>query len=183
MDIIDFVMIQKLPVSLFRRRCSKRMNIKLIYMWGSYQNLSSYHFWYYASQNNLYCRYIKVPYLKISGEGPHQSRSFASSWQILQKLGVSNDLKGVVMENFSGGKPPDPHFSFLRSHRLSTPLYEFRFWRLYLDSWLKCVPTFRHFQLHFSIFRETVLSICNLGLVKTWTQTWSICRPKMKEPK
>ena len=104
---------------------------------------------------------------------------FSKNWAF------SNDLKGVVMKIISGGKPPDPQFSILRSHRLSTPLYEFCFSRLYLDSWHKCVPTFRHFQLHLSIFNErrTVLSICNLRFVKAQTQTWSICRPKMKEPK
>ena len=33
----------------------------------------------------------------------------------------SNDLKGVVMENFPGGKPLDPHFFSLRTHLLSAP--------------------------------------------------------------
>ena len=37
----------------------------------------------------------------------------------------SNDLMGVVMKNFPGGKPPDPRFYFLRSHLISVPQYEF----------------------------------------------------------
>ena len=39
----------------------------------------------------------------------------------------SNDLKGVVMKNFPGGKPPDPRASSLRSLLVSAPpQYEFR---------------------------------------------------------
>ena len=123
----------------------------------------------------LYCRFIKVPYLKIFWEKTPSvviicffHGKFSKNWAFF------NHLKGVVMTIVSGGKPPDPQFSFLRSHRLSTPLYEFCFSRLYLDSWHKCVPTFRHFQLHLnlSIFKErrTVLSICYIGFVKAQTQ-------------
>ena len=39
----------------------------------------------------------------------------------LQKGALSNDLKGVVAKNFSGGEPPDPHFCSLRSYLVSAP--------------------------------------------------------------
>ena len=41
---------------------------------------------------------------------------------VISKNGAfSSDLKGVVMKNFSGGKPTDPHFCSLRSHLVSAP--------------------------------------------------------------
>ena len=46
---------------------------------------------------------------------------YFSKWQILRKGAFSNDLKGMVMENIPGGKPPDPHFCFLHSHIVSAP--------------------------------------------------------------
>ena len=38
----------------------------------------------------------------------------------------SNDLKGVVVRNFSRGKPPDPRFPFFIGTSPQLPQYEFR---------------------------------------------------------
>ena len=47
---------------------------------------------------------------------------FASFNGRVPKTAFSNDLKDVVMKNFPGGLPPDPHLCLFRLHMVSVPL-------------------------------------------------------------
>ena len=117
------------------------------------------------------CHYIKVPFLKlVLGKNSTSRDLLLLSWQIVLQLGVFQRSEGRAHGKFSRGQAPDPQFSFLRCHRVSTPLYEFLFRRPNQDSLLKCVPKFGHFQLHCRHFQErhtVFLSICNLRFIKT----------------
>ena len=70
-------------------------------------------------QNAISFDVIEVKDFKIFRERLSLVVIFSS---VISKNGAfSSDLKGVVMKNFSGGKPPDPHFFSLRSHLVSAP--------------------------------------------------------------
>ena len=70
-------------------------------------------------QNAISFDVIEVKDFKIFRERLSLVVIFSS---VISKNGAfSSDLKGLVMKNFSGGKPPDPHLFSLRSHLVSAP--------------------------------------------------------------
>ena len=100
------------------------------------------------------------------GKDPISHYLLLQSWRILVKLGVSDDLKGVVVENFPGGIPPHPQSSFLRSHRVLMSFVSDRPTRFFgLNVFLNS-RIFRYISGIFKKQRMFSLSICNVGFVK-----------------
>ena len=71
---------------------------------------------------NIFLCHRSLTFQNFHGKTPISHDSLLSSMAHFPKNGAfSNDLKGVVIEHFPGGKPPDPHFCSLRSHLVSAP--------------------------------------------------------------